>query len=562
MENDVVAHNDGEDRAAWMMADDDGIQYFVDPDVGVDNGSIGDALRSHPELKSIAAWVNDINPAFAATNHRNRSRRSGGIIERDRYVTPDGFFDQFRVARDAAMHDDTVSNTLEISESLVFNTIRVDCADPDEENVWNQIIHEMKLDEALHQMWRELFTYSQFNCAMQWGVREYKVEGKGKSRTRRKSYDLNVVTSLSMLDQLKVIPVGDFLFGGEQLVYAANRVEAESIDNVLAGKNTTDQVVKNLLTSRKHVDQVEKARLNELLGEGDFSNLFYMNPTQVFRHTATKPDYERFAAVRMASVFELLDLKHQLRQMDRAHLMGATNFIVLIKKGSDQQPATSGEISHLNANVKTVARTPLIVGDHRLSVEIITPKIDTTLDPKRYNNLDSRIAARLFQMFHIGGFSAGTSGDDSLKLIRVVARGLEARRQAIRATVEENVLLPIYEANDDLKSKPKLQFTPRNVALDFDPNFIQLMLALYNDGSLSRDTMLGMVDVDQADEAHRRELEKELGWDDVFEPRNANNGMQGGIKGGNNNGGGDNPDSKVSNPVPRRPDADIPAGEE
>jgi hypothetical protein len=562
METDVVAHNDGEDRAEWMMADDDGIQYFIDPDVGVDGDSIASALRQHPELRSIASWVQDINPAYAATNHRNRSKRSGGIIERDRYVTPDGFFDQFRVARDAAMHDDSVSNVLETTEALVFNTIRVDCEDPDEENVWNQIISDMGLDAALHQMWRELFTYSQFNCALQWGARDYKVEGKGKKRSRRKAYDLNVVTSLSMLDQLKVIPVGDFLFGGEALVYAANRVEAASIDDVLAGNNTTDQVVKNLLTERMHTDQAEKSRLADLLGEGDFSNLFYIKPGAVFRHTATKPDYERFAAVRMASIFELLDLKHQLRQMDRAHLMGATNFIVLIKKGSDQQPATSGEISHLNASVKTVARTPLIVGDHRLSVEIVTPKIDTTLDPKRYNNLDSRIAARLYQMFHIGGFSAGASGDDSLKLIRVVARGLEARRQSIRTSVEKNVLAPIFEANPDLKTKPKLQFTPRNVALDFDPNFIQLMLSLYNDGALSRDTMLGMVDVDQADEAHRRELEKETGWDKIFEPRNANNGMQGGIKGGNNNGGGTNPDSNVSNPRPRRPDADIPAGDE
>lgn len=562
MEADVVAHNDGEDRAEWLMTDHDGIQYYMDPDVGVDGDSVMKALRSHPELRSIASWVNDINPAFAATNHRNASRRSGGIIERDRYVTPDGFFDQFRVARDAAMHDDTVSNVLETTEALVFNTIKVDCEDPDEENVWNQVIEDMGLEDSLHQMWRELFTYSQFNCAMQWGVREYQVEGKGEKRQRRKRYNLNVVTGLSMLDQLKVIPVGDFLFGGEQLVYVASKTEAESIDLVLAGKNTTDQVVQTLLTERRHIDQKEKARLTELLGQGDYTNMFYMNPATVFRHTATKPDYERFAPVRMASVFELLDLKHQLRQMDRAHLMGATNFIVLIKKGSDQQPATSGELAHLNASVKTVARTPLIVGDHRLSVEIVTPKIDTTLDPKRYNNLDSRIAARLFQMFHIGGFSAGTSGDDSLKLVRVVARGLEARRRAIKTSVEKHVLKPIFDANDDLKAKPKLQFTPRSVALDFDPNFIQLMTNLYNDGAVSRDTMLGLVDLEQSDEAHRRELEKDLGWDDLFEARNANNGMQGGIQGGNRNGGGTNPDSNVSNPVPRRPDADIPASEE
>lgn len=557
-ERDVVSSDTGETRPEWLMVED-GVQYYVDSDVGVEGDDIAKALKAHPEIRSIASWIKDVNPAFAASNSRNRALRSGGIIERDRYVTPLGVFDQFRVARDAALNDDTVSNVLETTEALVFNTIRVDCEDPDEENIWNQIIDDMELEDSMHQMWRDLFTYSQFNCAMQWGNRGYKVEGRGEQRQRRKRYNLRVVTALSLLDQTKVIPVGDFLFGREDLVWVANKTEAESIDNVIAGKNTTDLVVQSLLMSRLEVDHTEKARLQELLGSGDYTNLYQMNPAMVFRHTATKPDYERFAPIRMASVFELLDLKHQLRQMDRAHLMGATNFIVLIKKGSDQQPATSGEIANLNASVRTVARTPLIVGDHRLSVEIVTPRIDTTLDPKRYNNLDSRIMARLYQMFHTGEFSAGTSGDDSLKLIRVVARGLESRRRSIKSTVEKKILLPIFDANPDLKSKPKLQFTPRNVALDFDPNFIQLMLSLFNDGSLSRDAMLGMVDYDQAEEAHRRELEKDLGWDDIFTARNANNGMQGGIQGGNNNGGGENPDSRVSNPVPRRPDADVPA---
>lgn len=554
-----VQSNAGEHQSPWMMLEEDGIELFIESDIGVSGQDISDAFRKNPELRSIASWIDSVNPAFAASNSRNRSTRSGGIIERDRYVTPDGVFDQFKVARDAASNDDTVSNVLETTEALVFNTIRVDCADPDEEEVWNQIIEEMDLDDALHQMWRELFTYSQFNCAMQWDNRTFQLEGKGEKRARRKKYDITTVTALSILDQLKVVPVGNFLFGEERLAWVAtNRIEAESIDNVLAGKNTTDHVVQSLLTDRMHVDQQEKARLSELLGTGDFTNLFYMNPKNVFRHTATKPDYERFAPVRMASVFELLDLKHQLRQMDRAHIMGATNFIVLIKKGSDQQPATAGEIANLNANVKTVARTPLIVGDHRLDVEIITPKIDVTLDPKRYNNLDSRIMARLYQMFHTGGFSAGTSGDDSLKLVRVVARGLESRRKALKRTVEKNVLLPIWRANPDLKSKPSLQFSPRHVALDFDPNFIQLMLALYMNGDLSRDTMHGLVDVDQSAEAHRREIEDEFGWDDIFEPRGGNQALMGTLEGGNNNGGGQNPNSGTPNPRPRRNENDTP----
>ncbi len=559
---DKISTGTGAEGAEWMMEDEDGVQIYIDPDVDVGADDISLALRQHPELRSIASWVQNINPAYAATNYRTRSgTRSGGIIERDRYVSPDGVFDQMKVARDAARHDDTVSNVLETTEALVFNTVRIDCENPDEENIWNQIIEEMDLEEHLHEMWRELFTYSQFSVAMRWNFAEFTIEGKGEKRARRKKYQLRFISELSILDQLKVVPVGDFLFGGEKLAWVANRSEAENIDDVLAGKNTTDHTVQDLLTGRMHLDQREKSRLQELLGSGDFTNLFFMNEDVTFRHTATKPDYERFANIRMASVFELLDLKHQLRQMDRAHLLGATNFIVLIKKGSDKQPATAGEIANLNANVKTVARTPLIVGDHRLNVEIITPQIDVTLDPKRYNNLDSRIMARLYQMFHVGAFTAGTSGDDSLKLVRVVARGLESRRRSIKKTVEKNILMPIWRANDQLTAKPKLQFTPRHVALDFDPNFIQLMLALYTDGSLSRDTMLGIVDHDQEDEAYRRTLEKESGFDDIFIPRGGDPALMGALEGGNKNGGGRNMQSETPNPRPRRPAADIPEDE-
>ena len=138
--------------------------------------------------------------------------------------------------------------------------------------------------------------------------------------------------------------------------------------------------------------------------------------------------------------------------MDRAHLIGATNFIILVKKGSDQRPAQPGEVDRLQTQVRTLARVPVIVGDHRLSIEIITPKTDTTLQPERYNGLDARITARLYQMFMTGNYSAGAKGDDSIKLARVVARGLEGRRHMLRPSIERHILRPTFAANAQLTS--------------------------------------------------------------------------------------------------------------
>ena len=889
------------EQEVWSNTDGDTVTIVADPSVDVDSSTLRAAFAAHPEIGAITNWLNFIS---TADNGRPGQQRSGGIFERDRYTSPSGIFREFQIAKDASENDDVVSNILESTEALVFNTVRVECGDEDEENIWDQIIQDIQLDVRLREMWRDLFSYSQYYTAAVYTNKVYKVQGMGEQRSRRKRYDLNVPAALSLLDPQKVLPYGDFLFGSERLLYIANRSEVADIDSTLAGENTSDQVVTQLLTGKVELSRKEKQHLATVTGASELTNVYQFAPGLVWRHTASRPSYARFAPVRMKAVFELLDLKHQLRQMDRASLLGATNFIVLVKKGSEKEPATTGELEHLSTTVRQVSRTPLIVGDHRLSIEIITPDMDATLDPKRYNTLDSRIAARLYQIMHVGGFcqtpdvevmtdsgwkfyheiqdgdraysvdpetnearfaeieavnvfdhdgpmhrietrrldvlstpnhrwytqydpsldksnpdrhrfvtssnlgvddriplrfdpgdlpigpvhkdqivrlvawymtegfrryeypngkrcfiaqsrtanpekvesiaadlaslwgepgsvedgglwhydgttfsiaaevgheivdlcpgrvktpsyefinsltydqltdfvdtcidgdghrekngrrtfyskdaeiidlfeycavrlgmsvthsvdkeyhvdfdnrdetvwrvnigfnshtnparavretarngsesrmdyvhytgkvwcpttstgtwvarrngrvfytgnSAGASGDDSLKLTRVIARGLESRRQMIKENIERNLLLPTWRKNSSLKSKPSLAFTPRSVALDFDPNFLQVMMELYNDGAISRETISGIVDVDQATEAHNREVEKER-YDKIMKPRQQTQKQAGRRLGGNQDGGGLNPDSNVTNPTPRRKEADIPGGD-
>ncbi len=546
----------------WSNLEGDTVTFVKDPSIDIDSETLRSAFANHPEIGAITNWIKYITSASSDdVDGRTGQKRTGGLFQRDRYTTPTGIFNEFRVARDASEHDDVVSNIIESTEALVFNKVRVECGDEDEENIWDQILQDIQLDARLREMWRDLFSYSQYYLAALYGQKTYKVEGMGEKRSRRKRYNIMAPIALTMLDPLKVLPYGDFLFGVDRLLYIADRGEGANIDDVIAGKNTSDQVVTQLLDERVELDRKERQYLAELTGAKQLTNLFSFKPALVWRHTASRPSYARFAPVRLKSIFELLDLKHQLRQMDRASLLGATNFIVLVKKGSEKEPATTAELEHLSTTVRQVSRTPLIVGDHRLSIEIITPDMTGVLDPKRYNALDSRIAARLYQIMHIGGFTAGASGDDSLKLTRVIARGLESRRQMIKANIEEHLLLPVWRMNPELKGKPSLAFTPRSVALDFDPNFLKVMMDLWHDGAISRETISGMVDVDQPTEAHNREIEKEE-YDDIMTPRPMMTPAQmGEAMGGNNNGGGENPNSRVGNPTPRRPAADVPGSD-
>ncbi len=492
-------------------------ECFVDRDHGVvvinDSGvetsqvldTIGQSVA--PELAAISRWT--------TTTHA--PSRSGGMFERDRYVTPGNIYDQFRTAHDAAESDDIVSGVIEMTESLAFNRISFRCEDPDQENIWDQFAEDIDLDSRVREMWREMFKVSQFYALNWWGVKNYRVSGRTPAGVQRKKTfnGLRMPIGITMLDPLKVMPVGNLMFNQEKLAYIADWAELDEFDRAAAGDPDADPIAKEIVLGRYIPNDMERRQLSNY--GAAYDRMFLLDPRKVWRHTDTRSQYERFASVRMKSVFELLDLKHQLRMMDRVHLIGSTNYIVLVTKGSDTLPANQKEIASLQSQVRMVAQVPIIVGDHRLKVEIITPKTDTTLSLEKHSMLDQRIAARLFGMFMTGGATSGGKSDDSVKIAKLVAKGLQSRRHMLVRAVERNIIKPAMQANPELTDMPKMRVHPTRIDLEFDAATVQFLLDLRDRGDLSRDSILNEMDFDQEDEAMMRKREAEL-FDDDFAP--------------------------------------------
>jgi len=495
-------------------------ETLVDAEHGVivldDSNSIGpraamNALADqHPEAAALVRWSFNTQPAG----------RGGSIFERDRYVTPANIFEQMRTAHDACESDDVVSGVLELTESLAFQRISFTCADEDQEDVWNQMSTEMNLDARVREMWREMFTVSQFYACNWWGSRDYKVRGVSKDTkiARKKVFkNLTVPIGLTLLDPLKVVPVGNLMFNQEKLAYIADFTEVDMLDAAALDDPDADPVAKQIILGRYEPTLIERKNLANW--NLPTERLYELDPRFVWRHTETRSGYMRFANVRLKAVFELLDLKHQLRQMDRAHLIGGTNFIVLVKKGSEKEPARQEEINNLQASVRTVARVPVIVGDHRLAIEIITPKNDFTLDSNKHGMIDSRLTTRLLQMLIVHGGGGSPRSDDTVKLAKVVAKGLSSRRHMLRRAIERFIIAPTMEMNSDLTQTPTMRFHPTRIDLEFDAATVQFLLDLRDRGDLSRDTILNEMDFDQEDEAMKREREAEH-YDDIFVPTN------------------------------------------
>jgi hypothetical protein len=473
-------------------------------------------------IATFEEWIDNTRPKGlhaeeALGSYGSANRRNGGIFMRDRYITPLRPWDQMRLAYEAVTTDDIVAGVCETTESLAFSSMDFFALDQDEQDVYNQIAAKIDLDRRMREIWRDLFIVSQAYIAVWWETQTFKVRGKTlDGNQRRKSITIKAPSEMSLLDPLKVVPVGSTLFGTEKLAYIATPDEAAMFDEIIGGnKAMDDEIVKRLVTSRYLPSRQEILELTNL-GIPSTKDLFLLNPNNVFRHTLTRASYERLAPIRMKSVFELLDMKSQLRQMERAHLIGATNFIILVTKGTDQLPAKPEELSNLQSMVRTLARVPVLVGDHRLNVDIVTPKLDNTLKAERWNTIDSRISGRLFQLFVLGNYSAGAAGDDSIKLVKVMARGMESRRHMVKRTLERYVFKPLLDRNPELESAPKLEFHPRAIALDFDAAYASFLFDLRQANEISRETILNQFDLDEALEAELRKREQ-VEYDHIFQ---------------------------------------------
>lgn len=468
----------------WVVNTQGVGSYFPSAQAGLDQWSVGGSEALNPQA-----------------NQRNH------LFERMEFRNPPHIFAEFKAANALVQRDDVVSGICELTENLAIQRMKWETPDMDEEDVWNQIARDLDLDQRLKEMWRELFTYSQFYVAVFWGRKTYRVRGKNFKTDvkRRKSYDLVVPISLSILDPTRVVPVGNLMFGQERLAWVANKVEMESWDK------GQDEVLRRLFEKKYTPSKDEAARFGAM--GIDHTQLMLLRKDSVFRHTLPRPAYKRWADVRLKSIFALADLKQNLRSMDRAHLVGGTNFILVVKKGSDKIPARQQELDNLQKNVRTLARVPVLVGDHRLSVEIVTPTMDNTLSDKKWDTIDSRIGARLLMSLSIGGDSARR--DDSLTIGRAVARGIEGRRHLLSRCMEKYIVDPVLEKNPMLQERPSHTFTPKHVALDWDANFVNMLIQLRDRGDLSRETVLEEADFSQEVEYRNRDYE-DKNLDDVF----------------------------------------------
>lgn len=476
------------------------------------------------------------------------------LFDRGAYTPPENPYQEMRAARRAVKSDDVVSGVAETTEGFAFAGVKWECENADDADVFNQVNGDLNLDAVVRRIWREDFTYSTCYIAQVWGWKTYTVRGRnpapevgldkitttdpttgqgtdtfhpkrdpetnlpvkrGKGTRRKKQYQVYVPTGLRILDPCKIVPVGLGPLGEERFAWYATPEEIGAYFSAYDGSKV-DVGMLQFFLGPYEPSKDEALRLANL-GINP-RQLLLINPDFVFCHQFTKPDYERFPDIRLKSCFHLLDLKQQLIQADRATLIGAANYILLVRKGDKDMPATQEEIDNLKSNYQFVAKLPVIISDHRLEIEIIAPKVDLTLQREKYDTLDARLLARLLGTLTLGT-TTGRSSDTNDTLSHAVARALENRRHMLRRTLERNIAKKIVEHplnKGKFEEEPNLVYTPRNITLGWDQPLLQALLSLRTQKEISRETLLEMFGLDQNTEAMRREIEAD-NFDHIFQ---------------------------------------------
>jgi predicted RNA-binding Zn-ribbon protein involved in translation (DUF1610 family) len=381
-------------------------------------------------------WVELAGLQFAQPNNFTLygTTNQGSMLARTPFRTPSNVIEEIKLARSVADSDDDVAAALGNMLAIAYGSgLMNQHRDEATLEFFNQIGNPKNMD--LEATFEELH-------------REYLIAGSVTSlslfmRQRMSYYPLKAVEPV--MAQLQIPRIG---------ILPAENIRVISNDIVNEGElayHVEDPNMKNWLEEffsprtpdlrRSMMAQQEPVAANLFTGrveipynDGDPASrgliVYTLNQRMVHRTTMPKGPYP-YARPLLTRNFPLLEAKRLLNIMDYALLQGGTNYIVIAKKGSDQQPAQPGEIQNLQNQIMHASRSGVLVGDHRLDIQIVTPNLEELLNPAKRTLLGRKISMGLLRQTEQVTRESGTKGAENE--MEMLARVVTAdRRKMIR----------------------------------------------------------------------------------------------------------------------------------
>lgn len=505
------------DGGLWVPRDSAArVEKGTGDTVVVDNRS---GLPDDVVFRAVEDHFIDNTAAFGwGTNQRYMSYQAqGSMLARAQvFRPPSNVIEEIEQARDIAERDDDVAAAL---DSIINTAYHAGFSNQHEDEQVQHTFDEMTEDNQLLRVMREMH-------------REYLISGQLNTVTLnvRGSYDIfpegvsrvltrDVVTPLiGILPAERIRILGDDTFFNGELAYVPDG-ELETWLRAYFGESTS-AAKKNEMRIRHPVRAamflgpvVVDWNDRDLFTQG--MTLYRLNPEMVQRTTMPKGEW-KYPRPRLTRNFPLLEAKRLLNIMDYSLLQGGTNFIVVVKKGSDQRPALPEEIENLSSVVQRASRSGVMIGDHRLQLDIVTPDLKELLNPEKRQMIGRKLSMALLGIPEYGGDETSSSVE---MFSEIFAGNVTADRTAVKEHIERNIWARTMKRNTKTfgRARKPIIWFPK-IVLAGNEFFTNYLLKMYDRGDLPRKFMVEYGGYDFDAVKAQKERENENGHDDVFTP--------------------------------------------
>lgn len=468
-----------------------------------------------------AHWVETAGLQFAQPSsfQMYATQPQGSMLARTPFRSPGNVIEEIKLARSIVDQDDDIKATVGSMISTAFSDgMENQHADEKTLRLFNRIARNMNLDNLWAEMYREWLIASQVVTLSLFARQRLSFTPGGTD---------DKITAQLAIPKTGIIPAEDVrvltndIFGDGELAYEPPAQQLKSWLDKFFDSNTSTAVKAGMRAEEPVLAALFTRKVTVPWNDTDMfsggKELYVFNPRMVKRSTMPK-GAAAYPRPLLTANFALLEAKRLLNIMDYAILQGGTNYIVVAKQGSDQLPAKQPEIDNLVDQVRSASRSGVLVGDHRLDIEIITPKLDEVLSPTKRKLIGRKLAMALLR---IPEQVTGDPGSEGAKgELEFAARSIAFDRRALKRHVEANVYDDIADRNPGTftKGAPSVWF-PR-IILSGIKDFQAAITSARDRGDIPRKWAVESLGYDYEAGVAQRKREKANGDDDVMTPGN------------------------------------------
>jgi hypothetical protein len=447
----------------------------------------------------------------AGNTFQSYSNNTGSLLARSRFRTPRSVLEEICLARDLAERDDDCRSAIGAMLAVAFGEgMENSHKDEVELAIFNEVAKHAKLDGQFKELYRELLIAGSLTTVSLFTRESFQFQPQGTDRNRTRGI---VAPLVGVLPAELIRVVGNDIFGTATLAYkpATGAQELwlrEFFDPKTSPGRKNEMRTEDPVLARLLVEQLEEEDddASVMFDEHDDPNygthLYRLNPRMVARTTMPKGAW-KYPRPPLTSNFPLLEAKRLLNLMDYALLQGGSNFLVVAKKGTDERPAMPEEITNLQEVVKRASRTGVIIGDHRLNIEIITPDLGELLSTEKRTLLGRKLANTLLRVPEQEG-DAGPEGTKAR--VELISRVIASDRRDLKRHIEGNVYEEVKRRNPDITTIAKIVFP--KIILQGSQFFTDYVLKMRDRGDISRHTAVAIGGFDYDAEVTQRKREK------------------------------------------------------